>query len=236
MYMAIARFLSRRSMSAIVFWSLSTSIKMNSLLYAPAVALILLHEEGWMETLELSCWFLLVQGFLAVPFLRKAPHEYIARAFDFGRSFEYKWTVNWRFLPESVFQSAQFKGTLLVLHLATLLLFAHYRWLKREGGLLSFFRNSKRSRWSIRKMACILFECNLIGIIFARSLHYQHYAWYYHSVWLLLMLTPKVPLICKMAVAGAIEYAWNIFPSTILSSLVLWTANVVLLLLPRTEE
>ena len=34
-----------------------------------------------------------------------------------------------------------------------------------------------------------LFTANLIGIAFARSLHYQFYCWYYHSLAYLLYST-----------------------------------------------
>lgn len=238
MYMSISRLLSRSFLSATIFWSLSTSIKMNSLLYAPAFLLVLIRETGWLDAAEMLCWFCLLQGFLAVPFLRKAPLEYLRQAFDLQRSFDYRWTVNWRFLPESVFNSSAFKGTLLVGHVTTLILFAQYRWLSQDGGILSLFqrRRSTYRPWSARRMAIVLFECNLIGIIFARSLHYQHYSWYYHSVWLLLLLSsrPRLPLLAKVAMAGAIEYAWNVFPSTSPSSAILLLANIGLLLLDRS--
>lgn len=39
------------------------------------------------------------------------------RAFNFGRQFMYKWTVNWRLIPEDMFLDRRFHIMLLVLHL-----------------------------------------------------------------------------------------------------------------------
>jgi hypothetical protein len=49
--------------------------------------------------------------------------SYIERAFDFRRVFIYKWSVNWQFLPESLFLDTRFGGSLLVLHISVLVLF-----------------------------------------------------------------------------------------------------------------
>ncbi|CAM9277760.1 unnamed protein product [Lampetra planeri] len=44
------------------------------------------------------------------------------------RQFLFKWTVNWRFLPEWLFLSRYFHFLLLAAHLLTLLLFALRHW------------------------------------------------------------------------------------------------------------
>ena len=62
---------------------------------------------------------------LGAPFLLANPVGYIKMAFDLGRVFLFKWTVNWRFLPEEVFLSTYFHVLLLSLHLALLALFAY---------------------------------------------------------------------------------------------------------------
>jgi len=78
-------------------------------------------------------------------------------------------------------------------------------------------------------IATVLFTSNLIGIIFARSLHYQFYSWYAQQVPFLALKTPY-PLVIKVGLILSVEYAWNIFPSTVLSSSVLVAANTLLLL------
>lgn len=65
---------------------------------------------------------------LGLPFLMENPIGYMTRAFDLGRQFMFKWTVNWRFLPEWLFLSCYFHLVLLAAHLLALLLFALCRW------------------------------------------------------------------------------------------------------------
>ena len=68
------------------------------------------------------------QLLLSLPFLMENPLGYMNGAFDLGRQFMFKWTVNWRFLPEWLFLSRSFHLLLLSAHLLTLLLFALRRW------------------------------------------------------------------------------------------------------------
>lgn len=69
-----------------------------------------------------------LQALLGLPFLQEYPWEYLAGAFDFSRVFLYKWTVNWRFVPEEVFISKPFAKGLLGVHLAILVIFLFKRW------------------------------------------------------------------------------------------------------------
>jgi alpha-1,3-mannosyltransferase len=55
-------------------------------------------------------------------------NEYVSRAFEFSRAFEYKWTVNWRFVSHETFGTKSFARALLVAHVVGLLLFAHKKW------------------------------------------------------------------------------------------------------------
>ena len=65
---------------------------------------------------------------MGAPFLITFPHSYFGRAFEFGRQFIYKWTVNFKFLPEDVFLSRQLAVGLLVAHVVVLFLFMQRRW------------------------------------------------------------------------------------------------------------
>jgi len=69
---------------------------------------------------------------------------------------------------------------------------------------------------------------NFIGIVFARSLHYQFYVWYFFSLPHLLYMT-NLPLCIKLFLLLTIEISFNTYPSTSLSSFLLQAAHIVLL-------
>lgn len=72
------------------------------------------------------------------------------------------------------------------------------------------------------------FVTNLIGMACARSLHYQFYSWYFHSLLYLVFCTGyRKPFIFLLL--GLIEYSWNVYPSTIFSSSLLHLCHVILL-------
>jgi alpha-1,3-mannosyltransferase len=230
--------------------SLGVSIKMNILLFLPGYAVILYHYLGLSKSLLLAIWFMGVQLGLALPFLA-FPTSYLSRAFDFGRVFEYKWTVNWKFLNETAFQSSDFARILLLLHLTVLFYFAIHHWIpllqgKKQSSLSQFIQqglplssqnvnetpnkliqNSKDM--SAQAILWILFTSNFIGILFARSLHYQFYSWYFYTLpFLLWSLT--IPVFIKLLLFFSIEYCWNVYPSTPFSSLLLFTCHMLCLL------
>ncbi|KAK9876295.1 hypothetical protein WA026_012592 [Henosepilachna vigintioctopunctata] len=69
---------------------------------------------------------------------------------------------------------------------------------------------------------------NFIGIALARSLHYQFYSWYFHSILYLVFCTSytKPGMFLLLAV---IEYCWNIYPSTNLSSILLHVCHIIVI-------
>ncbi|GLV37068.1 ALG3 alpha-13- mannosyltransferase [Carabus blaptoides fortunei] len=73
-----------------------------------------------------------------------------------------------------------------------------------------------------------MFVTNFIGVVCARSLHYQFYTWYFHSLPYLVHCTglTKSAMFLMLAV---IEYCWNCYPSTDLSSALLHVCHVVIL-------
>jgi alpha-1,3-mannosyltransferase len=109
--------------------SLSLSIKMNTLLYMPGFSLILLYSVGWIKSIQLAIFFILIQGLLGLPFLITFPKQYLAKSFEFGRVFMFQWTVNWRFLGESVFLSEYFSKGLLMAHVGLLTVFL-VKWMR----------------------------------------------------------------------------------------------------------
>ncbi|XP_023043304.1 dol-P-Man:Man(5)GlcNAc(2)-PP-Dol alpha-1,3-mannosyltransferase isoform X3 [Piliocolobus tephrosceles] len=82
---------------------------------------------------------------LGLPFLLENPIGYLSRSFDLGRQFLFRWTVNWRFLPEALFLHRAFHLALLAAHLTLLLLFALCRWHRTGESIMSLLRDpSKR--------------------------------------------------------------------------------------------
>jgi alpha-1,3-mannosyltransferase len=173
---------------------------------------------------------------LGAPFLATHPASYLSRAFELTRVFFFKWSVNWAFLPESVFLSKPFALLLLATHLTSLAAFAHWRWTSDDGGLPGAVAGwwasgrGKRARAALAPahVARAVAAGNFIGIACARSLHYQFYAWYAHTLPLLLWGT-RLPVVAKLGLWAVVEAAWNVFPPTPAASLSLLAAHGVLL-------
>jgi ALG3 protein. len=80
-----------------VFFSLAVSVKMNILLFAPGLLLLLLQSSE--NTAEVVLCLGIcggIQLILGAPFLISHPISYLRKAFEFDRVFFYKWTVNWK--------------------------------------------------------------------------------------------------------------------------------------------
>lgn len=78
---------------------------------------------------------IVIQAILASPFLSEDPRNYLKGAFDLGRVFLYKWTVNWRFVDEETFLSSTFALSLLVGHISVLVVFGLFKWCELDGGV-----------------------------------------------------------------------------------------------------
>ncbi|KAH9466188.1 hypothetical protein Pst134EB_001249 [Puccinia striiformis f. sp. tritici] len=189
LYVSIWCLITRRWNWSALCFSLALSIKMNILLFFPAFGFIYFQSVGLLKTINLMLIIVLVQAWLAIPFLLEYPLEYLSKAFEFKRVFEYQWTVNWRMISQNNFLSPSFASLLTALHLSTLVWFAWTRWSRAFGeegliplvirGLQQYSRPAAKRPNELTPdyIVNLCFTSNLIGIVCARTLHYQFYSW-----------------------------------------------------------
>ncbi|CAG0895773.1 unnamed protein product [Cyprideis torosa] len=229
LYAAIYCFMTNWWSIGSLCYSLAVSVKMNILLFSPALLMLFLIVLGLQETLKQLTICALPQLVLAAPFLLSHPLSYVTASFNLGRVFLYKWTVNWRFLPEEVFLSRYFHGGLLVLHLSLVTFFALAIWKRQLQSYISLrHQRGKVSQLCSQLILQPLFLCNFIGVVCSRSLHYQFYVWYYHTIPYILWCTPFNP-VWKLLIFGILEMCWNTYPSTELSSGVMLVCHLAIL-------
>ena len=159
---------------------------------------------------------------LAKPFTRKNTIGYLTRAFELTRQFMFKWTVNWRFVGEETFLSKEFSFGLLALHVSLLGLFSAI-WTKPSGmNIFNFARDLLRG-WKPHVVLSKTFVMNAmlsslaIGMLCARSLHYQFFAYLAWASPFLLWQANFHPIVIYILWAVQ-EWAWNVYPSTNASS------------------
>lgn len=234
----------------LIIFSAAVSVKMNVLLYAPPLLLLMFKAMDISGVILALAGAALVQILLGLPFILSHPVPYISGAFNLGRVFIHFWSVNFKFVPERFFVSKEFAISLLVAHLILLGVFAHYRWCKHEGGIFTFLhsrfvqmklkaaitsslsqfyqRNSSSKRLQNDHIITSMFVGNFIGIICARSLHYQFYSWYFYTLPYLLWKTP-FPTLLRLILFIGVEICWNVYPSNIYSSVALLCIHLLIL-------
>ena len=74
-----------------------------------------------------------------------------------------------------------------------------------------------------------IFLSNFIGIVFARTLHYQFYVWYFHTLPYLLWHAKRIPIRLKLLLLVNIEVGFNVYPATSLSSSMLQLSHIIIL-------
>uniref|UniRef100_A0A915E9J8 dolichyl-P-Man:Man5GlcNAc2-PP-dolichol alpha-1,3-mannosyltransferase n=1 Tax=Ditylenchus dipsaci TaxID=166011 RepID=A0A915E9J8_9BILA len=256
LFAAANLWLSQQWLLGSILFSISVSVKMNVLLFAPAVFFIFLLSNKVQNTIYLLSVCALVQVAVAWEFLLYDPISYVKRAFELSRVFMFKWTVNFRFLPEALFLNKYFHIALLVGHICCVALFMWRMWFRSQGGLgnlLTRLSYGIKTRLDAHEVIYALFTANLIGIAFARSLHYQFYSWYYHSLSYLLFspifqsvganderknwsqpilsVVPIYSIIIRVAILLGIEYCWNVYPSTVFSSSLIHLLHITIIAL-----
>lgn len=240
MYGCILAMLYRRWTLSTVLFSVALSIKMNVLLFFPAFGIILWQTVGAYGTVGHLGLLTAIQGLLAYPFISTYPASYFKKAFEFNRVFDYTWTVNWRMMSEETFVSDWFAKQLLCGHALTLLMFMFCIWCESQGGLVHVFKQgfSRHHRTAVSNddIISMMFMSNFIGILFARSLHYQFYSWYFQTLpyllWQSAWSTTKYGFASssRLLIFITIEGCWLTFPSTSNSSWTLAACHLMILL------
>lgn len=180
---------------------------------------------------------------LAIPFLQENPLGYASRAFELTRQFLFEWTVNWRFIGEETFGSTPFAVNLLLIHVFLLLIFLTARWVQPSGLEVDAFARKflegrlPRITLSNQFATTTLLTSLAIGLLCARSLHYQFFAYLAWTTPFLLWQARLHPVLIY-AVWAVQEWAWNVFPSTKSSSaaVVLCLIIQVFGILMRSED
>lgn len=227
-------------------FSMALSVKMNVLLYLPAFAVVVYFLVGERPFRLLGVLFVIpvVQVIIGWRFLlpmfwdEEAAYlrrMYLTNAFNFSRKFLYRWTVNWRFVSEETFLSDSFEIALLAGHVSVLIGYTLTRFVapKITGkSLLDLIRDAifrpftktvspknllLNPKQGSKLILLIFSVTNLIGVLFARSLHYQFLSWYCWLLPFLIFASGCNPIIGGLTFL-AHEWCWNNDPSTAESS------------------
>ncbi|KAI9370602.1 glycosyltransferase [Aspergillus egyptiacus] len=223
MWAFIWLFMNRKWTAGVMIWSLGLGVKMTLLPIAPAVTLLLALSLDIGSCIRLALSALGTQVTLAIPFLQVNSAGYFNRAFELKRQFMFKWTVNWRFVPEEVFLSMEWALALGALNLFLVALFITTIWLKPSGASLPKFScdfiTGRHRGVPLHPsfIMTVLLTSISIGLLCARSLHYQFFAYLAWATPFLLWRAGYHPVLVYILWAMQ-EWAWNVYPSTNLSS------------------
>ncbi|GMH68317.1 hypothetical protein TrLO_g15073 [Triparma laevis f. longispina] len=248
--LAILLFLSSYWNIGSLFFSAGVGVKMNGLLYAPGVLGVYLGGRSYskLRSIQSQIYQLrhtllnlfinaLLQIIIGYPFLSTYPLSYLRKSFELDRIFFYKWTVNFKFLPEGIFINPTWGKILLGGHVLVLVLFEGKIWGIKPFKIVKMGKEGD-VKLSAGYIALVCYLSNFIGITFLRTIHYQFYSWYYDSLPLLIFSTLCTPIGIKDflkvsfifgGIMGGVEYAFNVYPATPFSSGVIQVAHFTLL-------
>ncbi|KAI2620054.1 glycosyltransferase family 58 protein [Hypoxylon sp. NC1633] len=232
LWLAIFLFQRRDWTAASIAYAWGLGIKMSLLLVLPAVGIVLFLGRGFWGALKCARIMGYIQLVIALPFLQENAKGYLSKAFELTRAFFFEWTVNWRFVGEETFLSRPFSLSLLTMHALVLIGFIVNKWLKPARKPLSAIimpmlqlsspfspqeEHRVASRVTPEYVMTTILSANVIGLLFARTLHYQFYSYLAWSTPYLLWRSGVHPII-QYALWNLQEWAWNVFPSTSISS------------------
>ncbi|CCH60560.1 hypothetical protein TBLA_0D00510 [Henningerozyma blattae CBS 6284] len=220
-----------------ITYSIAVSIKMNALLYFPAVmiSLYLINEGNLANTILNFLIMLIWQIIVALPFLKEYPYEYLKGSFNFGRQFMFKWSINWQFLGGKRFHDIRFHYLLLFCHIIIILVILLREYPRFFKDLLISakhpFGNLDMAAYQKREIiSYTLITFNFTGIIFSRSLHYQFLCWYHWTLPIMIFWS-QLPIYVGPIWYILHEYCWNSYPPNTRSSTLLICLNIWLLFL-----
>lgn len=230
-------------------YSMAISMKMNALLYLPAFVVVIyfLLGERILRLVAVLLVIPVVQVLIGWRFLlpmfwdEEAKYlrwQYLSNSFNFSRKFMYKWTVNWKFVDPQRFISTSFARELLAAHAILLLVLIFKRFISsqvtkkslsslvKDAFVLPLAKTVSPDNLLLTKslgpkLVLLMFtSTNLVGVLCARSLHYQFLSWY---CWLLpfLLYVSGASMPISVGVFMVHEWCWNVFPATQTSSKVL---------------
>lgn len=232
LWVAIYLLQRRKFQGGALIWGLGLGVKMTLLLAAPAVGAVLLQAVRRSDAVFTGLYIGVVHILMGLPFFGQDADtglSYFYRSFELGRQFLYKWTVNWRFVDEETFLSRPFAITLLLIHLSLLLLFFQTKWVKPSssnlvefvkkytGGMREVEERSISKKITPTFVMDTLLGSMIIGMLCARSLHYQFFA---YTAWATpyLLWRPGGNPVLVLLMWAIQEYAWLVYPSTAVSS------------------
>ncbi|GAA6023452.1 hypothetical protein JCM10207_004419 [Rhodosporidiobolus poonsookiae] len=244
-----------------VLFSLALATKMSLLLFLPGLLYLLFVYHSPLTCLAHVALIGTIQAGVAAPFILPpsftssassssvpidadalAPlRTYASQAFSLSRAFLYEFTTNWRFLPPSLFCSPLFAKALLLAHAAAMIAWA-VKWarVEDEEGVRGLLRRAWRRPGgrparrgpTAERTATLLFTSNLTGLLFARSLHPQFYAWFAHQgAWMVFGASKGrwAAGVKGLVLLTLLDYAFSTYPSTTNSSLGFVVALVLVL-------
>ncbi|CAI5480813.1 unnamed protein product [Closterium sp. Yama58-4] len=103
LHASLLRLQSSRWIPAVLLFSAGVSVKMNVLLFLPPLLVIMAKTLPLVQIVALLGAAVGFQLLVGWPFISTFPQAYFGRAFDLGRVFIHFWSVNFKFVPESIF-------------------------------------------------------------------------------------------------------------------------------------
>lgn len=128
LWIAVLNLQKNNNFRCLIDFSIALSMKMNILLFLPALLMCLNYSIGPLFTIASLGFIIIFQVLIGLPFVLHDAPAYFGKAFEMDRKFFFKWSVNWNFLGEENALNSNFAKLLLVAHLSLLLIFLFFKW------------------------------------------------------------------------------------------------------------